>query len=427
MSRLRNERGTGTVEFSLVALVLFSLLLGMAAYGIVELGNSAGSSAARDGARVGIIYYQNADLPSDPLGYYDKIRTAALQRLNGSVTSPVVTVRCFNGSTEVQLTSCSPTNVDLLRNDLIEVQVSWIHKQALPFISGTHTEKARMVISGKPDLSSSAAPTTTTTAPPTTTTTGPPTPPAFQSAAMWDLDTDGLADQVTVTFTGSGTLAGCDVASAWTLANIPSGGAMGAVSVSGLQATVAITEGTGAKNTAVTTATGDLTVNFSTPAGCSADSFAAPHTPSDKAGPVIVSFADTPGTNDGNLESGDTLTVVFSEPVVLGAAVSNAEITRINDDAANATFRVPNLLQSFDTGWGYIDKNKTANFATSTLTVTGASAQLTLGNPCSNDCNKLNDATTGGTFTLVPDTAVHDAANNAAAGSYVQSTNWALF
>lgn len=425
MSRRHDERGTGTVEFALVATLLFSLILGMAAYGIVELGNSAGSNAARDGARVGIIYYQNAHNPSDSLGYYDKIKTAVLARLSGSVQNPVVTVRCINGSTEAVLANCSTSNVDLLRNDMIEVEVTWDHKKALPFVSASsRTEKARMVINGKPDLSAAPSPstTTTTTGPSTTTTTGPPTPPAFQSASMWDLNTNGRIDQVTVTFSGSGTLAGCDVDSAWTLAGIPSGGTKGAVSVSGLQATITVTEGAGAKDTTV----GSLTVAFTKPSGCDAGTFTA-QTPNDKAGPVIVSFADTAGALDGKLESGDTLTVVFSESVVLGAAVSNVQIARINSDAANATLVVPNLLQNFDMGWGYIDKNKSASFATSALAVTGASVQLTLSNPCSNDCNKLNDATTGGTFTLVPDTGVHDAANNSATGSYAQSANWALF
>ena len=49
------------VEFAVIATVLFLLLFGFISLALIEIGNSAGSNAAREGARVGIINFDCAD------------------------------------------------------------------------------------------------------------------------------------------------------------------------------------------------------------------------------------------------------------------------------------------------------------------------------------------------------------------------------
>ena len=69
---------------------------------------------------------------------------------------------------------------------------------------------------------------------------------------MRDVNGNGKVDQVTVVF--DDTLAAYTAGIApWTLANVPSGGSLASVIVAGNTATLTITEGLGAANTAVGT------------------------------------------------------------------------------------------------------------------------------------------------------------------------------
>ena len=60
---MNRETGATMVEFALVSVVAFALIFGLAEIGLVVFGNSIGSSAARDGARVGLVNYVDADVP----------------------------------------------------------------------------------------------------------------------------------------------------------------------------------------------------------------------------------------------------------------------------------------------------------------------------------------------------------------------------
>ncbi len=76
----------------------------------------------------------------------------------------------------------------------------------------------------------------------------------LQSMQMRDVNGNGKVDQVTVVF--DDTLAAYSAGIApWTLTNVPSGGSLSSVVVNGTTATLTITEGLGAANTAVGTFT----------------------------------------------------------------------------------------------------------------------------------------------------------------------------
>lgn len=170
--RRTDDRGATLVEFAFVFPIMGLLMLGMADIGLVVVGNSVGSAAARDGARVGIIDYVCADqyttggtAASSNAGcsgtstQYTAIRTAALKRLAGLVRgTPLIDVQCLNAQTLAH-TECDDAPAITIGRDLIEVKITWNHVGASPFVANTtHVDKARMVITGKPDLTGSPGP-----------------------------------------------------------------------------------------------------------------------------------------------------------------------------------------------------------------------------------------------------------------------------
>ncbi len=156
-----------------------------------------------------------------------------------------------------------------------------------------------------------AATTTTTTTPPA----GDTRAPALVSLEMFDVDVDGRVDQVKATFDEA--LASDTAGTApWTLANVPSDGALASVSVNGAVATLAITEGGGAEDTAV----GSFTVALAQHAAGVRDaagnrsSFAATG-PLDRARPMAMSLAMANGGTAGRPDKDDSQVINFSEPL----------------------------------------------------------------------------------------------------------------
>ncbi|HYN32506.1 MAG TPA: hypothetical protein VES40_07765 [Ilumatobacteraceae bacterium] len=144
-------------------------------------------------------------------------------------------------------------------------------------------------------------------------------PPVLQSMAMRDIDSNGKVDTVTVVF--DDTLAGYSAGLApWTLANVPSGGTLSGVTVSGSTATLSIAEGPGAANTAV----GAFTVALaSNPAGVRdiydhTSSF-APTAPTDLAAPAAQALTMQDTNANGKV---DRLTMTFSEALAPYSAPS---------------------------------------------------------------------------------------------------------
>jgi Flp pilus assembly protein TadG len=411
---VNREAGATMVEFALVAVVAFILLFGLAEVGLIVFGNSIGSNAARDGARVGIINYEDADVPGSPNNL--AILASVQQRLVGMVTFESAAVSCRPGDDSTLTVPCRSSAVDLTRGDLLEVTVQWKHRGAAAFVPATHSATARMVINGAPDLSTTAttAPATSTTTGPTTTTTAPglKTVVAAQTA---DADNDGRIDKVLVTFSGA---LEPSCADGWTLGEVPSGGTLAGVTISGSVATLAISEGTGPPDTAV----GPFTVTF---AGCAGTS-AFVRTPSDGAGPVFTSLSDGGGT-DGRPEPGDTLDLRFSEPLSPTWGTSLVvPVTLERSGNHDVDLSVPSLVSgnTISTGSpGYVAKNQSVAFNNSTLSVFGSTLRLTLGSAC---VGCPHAGVGQGSFTFTPAGTIRDAAGYISIAP-VTATNLKLF
>jgi hypothetical protein len=307
--------------------------------------------------------------------------------------------------------------VDLDRGDLIEVTVTWQDK-GLPPVS-THSATARMAIGGAPDLSTTATTvpggTTTTTAPSSTTTTAP-AKQSMIAAQMADNDHNGRVDQVLVTFSGA---VGPSCATGWTLAQVPSGGSLAGVSVSGSTVTLSVTEGAGLLDTAV----GNFTVAF---AGCADANSFTPTAPSDAAGPVFASLSDSGGV-DGKPEPGDTLDLRFSENLApTWGPSTTTTVTFDRSGNQNAVLTIPSLVSGNTFGTGspnYAAKNKTVTFNNSTLSVSGPILRLTLGSACVG----CADAGVGqGSFSFTPSGTIRDAAGYTSIAP-ITATNYKLF
>ena len=135
-------------------------------------------------------------------------------------------------------------------------------------------------------------------------------PPVRTGMQMRDADGNGKVDQVLVTF--DDTLATYTAGIApWTLTNVPSGGSLSAVTVSGNTATLTIAEGAGAANTAVGTFTVGLAANASgiRDVNDHPASFAAT-APTDAAPPAVQALTALDSNSNGKF---DRVTMSFSE------------------------------------------------------------------------------------------------------------------
>jgi hypothetical protein len=402
------------VEFAIVSVVAFLLMFGMADIGLVVFGNSIGSGAARDGARVGLIRYVDADVTgsANNLAIVDAVQ----KRLVGMIHYQSTTVVCRPADNLTGTEPCQPASVDLDRGDLIEVTVTWQDK-GLPPVS-THSATARMAIGGAPDLSTTATtvPGATTTTVPSTTTTTAPAKQSMIAAQMADTDHNGRVDQVLVTFSGA---VGPSCATGWTLAHVPSGGSLAAVSVSGSTVTLAVTEGAGALDTAV----GNFTVAF---AGCTDANSFTPTGPSDAAGPVFASLSDSGGV-DGKPESGDTLDLRFSENLApTWGPSTTTTVTFDRHGNQNVDLTIPSLVGGGTFGTGspnYAARNTTVTFNNSTLAVVGPTLRLTLGSAC---VGCANTGSGQGSFSFTPSGTIRDAAGYTSIAP-ITATNYKLF
>lgn len=155
MTGPQNERGASLVEFAFVLPIMMAFVMGLVTYGLTEAGDNTASSAAREGARVGILQYESADIPGTNA---QEAIVDAVERHMGSgfVTNSSVAVRCVRPATNGVVPepsaadSCAEGHVDVGR-DLIEVTVRW--DPIGPVDRPQRTEFARMTIIGRPILS----------------------------------------------------------------------------------------------------------------------------------------------------------------------------------------------------------------------------------------------------------------------------------
>jgi hypothetical protein len=249
--------------------------------------------------------------------------------------------------------------------------------------------------------------------------------PTLTTLEMLDIDTDGKVDQIKATF--SETLEAYTAGNApWTLANVPSNGSLASVTVAGAVATLTITEGGGAANTAV----GSFMVALAASATGIRDaagnqSSFATTAPADKAAPVPVALVDTNGATDGKFEASDTMTITFSETVTGVASTSNVALISGNG-SNNDTLTMSNFLS----GTATLDKpttdyisgnNNTANFNASTLTQPTSSQVRVALSTCTGACAQITTASALGNFQYVPVGGIVDSAGNGATGSITVS------
>ncbi len=255
--------------------------------------------------------------------------------------------------------------------------------------------------------------------------------PVLVSLVMQDSNTNGKVDRVVATF--SETLAAYSAGTApWTLANVPSGGTLASVSVAGAVATLTITEGAGAPDTAV----GSFTVALATSATGIRDaagnlsSFAAT-SPADGARPVPVSVTSVNnGVTAGLMEVGDTVTVTFSEAIATAVGPGTTITETDPNGGGNDTLTVAGLTAVAGVSTGsnlYIAANNTsASFAGSGLSGLGAAITATVAGACTGTCGA--NITAGiGALVFTPDPTLADAAGNTATGSVTTAATFRLF
>jgi Flp pilus assembly protein TadG len=180
------ERGAVVVEFAFVGPVLFLMVIGMLDFSLIILGNTVGTNAVREGARVGVVNYIDADDPSS--ANHQLVVDEVERRLVGLVRDDIeIEIRCVDGDEDdphrlvngvrdpsAGTIDCQPSSVTP-GADFLEVSMKWSHIGASPFVANSlHDESAMYLIQGKatynPTAGAGAVTTTTATAPASSTT-----------------------------------------------------------------------------------------------------------------------------------------------------------------------------------------------------------------------------------------------------------------
>ena len=243
--------------------------------------------------------------------------------------------------------------------------------------------------------------------------------PAPVTMVLQDTTGNGRVDRVAITW--SEVLAATTTTTTpWTLAGVPSGGVLGAVSASGIAARLTIAEGTGALDTAVGAMTVSLTPSASGPrdAAGNRSSFAA-RTPADGARPLLVSFSDTNGSTDGRIQPGDTLVSLFSEPVDPATIGVTVTIT-VRDPSGGGADRlsIPGLTngeRSLGANGYVVTDNTSFNFTGSAVTYAsgGRAVVVSVGPTCSGICSAIGTQPSNASFSFAPAATIRDLAGNA--------------
>ncbi|MBA2608899.1 MAG: pilus assembly protein [Actinobacteria bacterium] len=403
------------VELAIVAPLLILFLIGAGQVGLVVLGNSVGSSAARDGVRAASIRYECADnhtsalCTANPSPNSAVIKAAVMARLNGLVKTPTVTVSvvCRQGSSMGTVILCEK-GVVVPDQDVVEVTVTWRHIGETRFVTDkVHTAVARSVINGRPDLSSVAPPPDTV----------PPrlVPPILAS----DANVDGVIDTLTLEFDEDIQLSVS--ASAFTIANSPTGSnTIASAAVAARTVTLTLS------GTTVNTAPGSMTVALAPSATGVRDTagnqgtFNATTT-TDRAGPKLTNLTDTAGLIDGRMGALDALTMTFSEPIATSLGT-----TTVSESDPGGSGKDSVTISGISAGAQLTNSTTYNTSSGSTLSVTalttvsGNTVTVTIASPlvCTPLlCTGLGTGADSAPFSFTPSTTLVDAAGNAAVGS----------
>ena len=250
--------------------------------------------------------------------------------------------------------------------------------------------------------------------------------PTLAGLTMLDNNDNGRVDTVQATF--SSAVSCMDPCTApWTLVNVPSGGSLASVAVSGTTATLSLNEGSGAQDTSVGAFTVALTAS---PSGIvdAIDAGQASFTatpPSDGAGPVPVGYETTNVLTPGFMEPGDTFTVTFSEPID-PATVIAANVKEFDSNNGPGTDKINIVglsatLDLLDDNIVLLDKG-TVVYQKATLTMLNGNTSIrsTIAGKCTGTaCDpSLRGVDSAQSVTFLPETNLRDFAGNQAGGSF---------
>jgi hypothetical protein len=252
--------------------------------------------------------------------------------------------------------------------------------------------------------------------------------------AMQDVDKDGKVDRVVVEF-GEDLAAYSAGTGPWTLTNVPSGGSLSSVNVSGSTATLNISEGSGAKDTAV----GAFRVALASNANGIRDdagnrtSFSAT-APSDAAAPVPVTFRlnNKSGGTNGRVEQGDYVTITYSEVMSVSSLCTNWSNDSV-DHSTSVTATMTNSGSSdylrlgnncanvgtMDTNASYLTTTRTFSNTSVAWDVSAQTLTVTLGSPSGSVSSNVSSTTP----TYTPTTSLEDPYGNAMSATGFNGTS----
>ena len=141
--RSSGERGAVLVEAALILPIIVLLAMGLIEFSSAELQDSQATSAARDGARVGILDYKELDNPASAA--HQAVVAATQKRATGQTVD--VDVRCIDGGGST--IACSGARPDV---DRLEVDARWDYTSVTAFGLGVPSEivgTSRMALVGK--------------------------------------------------------------------------------------------------------------------------------------------------------------------------------------------------------------------------------------------------------------------------------------
>jgi len=262
------------------------------------------------------------------------------------------------------------------------------------------------------------------------------TPPAITGLTMLDLDHDGFVDTVRVNFNEALAACAAPCTGGWLLTDVPGGGRLQSVAVSGTIAALSITGWTDQPDTAV----GLFKVALQAPNGIqdaagNHSSFAAT-APADGASPVPVGFrhqhnsggacAGLPATA-GLAEPCDELTSEWSEQLLKSSIPTTTAYT-ITDPVGvgDQTATIPGFMSGpLDLGSSaYLTLDgATASWTSSLLVLNSSGDALTarIFGPCTGTGCAALSAVKNVTVTYVPAATITDLAGNPAAGSFTKT------
>ena len=239
--------------------------------------------------------------------------------------------------------------------------------------------------------------------------------PARISLLLQDTNTNGKVNRLTATFSES--FAAYSAGNApWSLLNVPSDGTLASVAVSGSVATLTITEGAGAADTGVGTMSVALSPSATgiRDAAGNLSSFAS-QAPTDDSAPIPVSITDTNGSIDGRFQSGDTISITFSEALLLSTLPASSTVTvRDPSGSGNDTLTLGGVSSSNRNlgANGYEStNNSSAVFGASSVAVTNGNRTITvtLGASCSGSgCAGLSTQASLASYSFLAATTITD-------------------